>query len=67
MAEIHAEIIGWQHLRCRPTFAFYTKVLGMRMDDIFPADDPALRCFRVMVMRLRLDADHVESSPCCAF
>ena len=53
-SEIKAEI-------CLPTqdltqdIGFFTKVLGMRMDSIFPADDPAVAAFSGHGIRLRLD------------
>lgn len=36
--------------------AFFTKTLGMRMDTIFPADDPSVAVFSGLGVRLRLEA-----------
>ena len=51
---IHAEV-------CLPTTAlsadigFFTKVLKMRMDSIYPADDPTVAVFSGHGLRVRLD------------
>ena len=39
---------------------FYTKVLGMRMDTIYPADDPKVAVFSGHGLRLCIDADAPE-------
>lgn len=39
---------------------FFTKVLGMRLDMIYPADDPAVAVVSGHGLRLRLDRDAVE-------
>ena len=55
MTEIHAEL-------CLPTsdlrgdIAFFTKQIGLRMDMIYPADDPAVAVFSGHGISLRLDA-----------
>ena len=61
MGEIHAEIIVATSA-LQADIAFFTKTLGMRMDVIFPADDPRVAVFSGHGLRLRLDADHVGSS-----
>ena len=38
----------------REDIAFYTGVLGMRMDEIFPADDPRIAVFSGHGLRLRI-------------
>ncbi|MEP1355778.1 MAG: cupin domain-containing protein [Tateyamaria sp.] len=40
----------------REDIAFFTKRLGMRMDTIFPADDPSVAVFSGLGVRLRLEA-----------
>ena len=44
----------------RDDIPFYTKVLGMRVDMIFPADDPKVAVFSGHGLRLRIDADATE-------
>lgn len=39
---------------------FFTKVLGMRMDMIYPADNPAVAVFSGHGLRLRLDAEATD-------
>jgi quercetin dioxygenase-like cupin family protein len=54
MAEIKAEIrLPTQELR--DDIPFFTKVLGMRMDSIFPADDPRVAVFSGHGVRLRVE------------
>ncbi|TMV12881.1 cupin domain-containing protein [Arenibacterium halophilum] len=45
----------------RDDIPFYTKILGMRMDMIFPADDPKVAVFSGHGLRLRIDADAPEA------
>ena len=35
-----------------PDISFFTKVLGMRMDEIFPADDPSVAVFSGFGLRV---------------
>ena len=44
----------------RDDIPFFTKVLGMRMDMIYPADDPAIAVFSGHGLRLRLERDAPE-------
>ncbi|MEO9862481.1 MAG: cupin domain-containing protein [Yoonia sp.] len=59
--EIRAEI-------CLPTtnltadIGFFTKVLGMQMDRIYPADDPKVASFRGHGLAVQLDADAAQSA-----
>lgn len=39
-----------------PTLAFFTETLGMRVEAIFPADDPAVAVVTGLGVRLRLDS-----------
>jgi quercetin dioxygenase-like cupin family protein len=41
----------------RDDLPFYTKVLGMRLENIFPADDPSVASFSGHGMRLRIEKD----------
>ncbi len=45
----------------RDDIPFYTKVLGMRMDMIYPADDPRVAVFSGHGVRLRVEKDAPES------
>ncbi|WP_299698732.1 cupin domain-containing protein [uncultured Tateyamaria sp.] len=55
MAEIRAEIrLPTQELR--DDIPFFTKVLGMRMDMIYPADDPSVAVFSGHGLRVRIEA-----------
>lgn len=55
MAEVRAEVVlGTASLR--EDIPFFTGVLGMRMDLIYPADDPAVAVFSGHGLRVRLDA-----------
>lgn len=61
MSETRAEIrIPTTDLR--KDIAFFTKVLGMRMDSIYPADDPAVAVFSGHGLRVRVDADATEGA-----
>lgn len=44
----------------RDDIPFYTKVLGMRMDMIYPADDPSVAVFSGHGLRLRIEKDAPE-------
>ncbi|WP_170325490.1 cupin domain-containing protein [Ruegeria arenilitoris] len=44
----------------RNDIPFYTKVLGMRMDMIYPADDPRIAVFSGHGLRLRVEKDAPE-------
>ena len=59
MPDIIAEIrLPTQELR--NDIPFYTKVLGMRMDLIYPADDPTVAVFSGYGLRLRIETDAPE-------
>ena len=61
MSETRAEIrIPTSDLR--KDIPFFTKILGMRMDSIYPADDPAVAVFSGHGLRVRADAD-ARSAP----
>lgn len=45
----------------RDDIPFYTKVLGMKMDMIYPADDPRVAVFSGHGLRLRLEKDAPEA------
>jgi quercetin dioxygenase-like cupin family protein len=54
-AMITAEVVlGTKSLR--KDIAFFTDVLGMRMETIYPADDPSVAVFTGHGLRLRIDA-----------
>jgi quercetin dioxygenase-like cupin family protein len=54
MAEIKAEVrLPTKELRA--DIPFFTKVLGMRMDSIYPADDPAVAVFSGHGLRVRIE------------
>ncbi len=44
----------------RDDIPFWTKVLGFRMDTIYPADDPKVAVFSGHGLRIRIDADATE-------
>ena len=46
----------------RNDIPFYTKVLGMRMDMIYPADDPRVAVFSGHGLRLRIEKDAAEAA-----
>ncbi|WP_299296531.1 cupin domain-containing protein [uncultured Tateyamaria sp.] len=59
MAEIRAEIrLPTQELR--DDIPFFTKTLGMRMDMIYPADDPSVAVFSGHGLRVRIEAGASE-------
>ncbi|QJF52196.1 cupin domain-containing protein [Roseobacter ponti] len=59
MPEIIAEIrLPTRELR--DDIPFFTKVLGMRMDSIYPADDPSVAVFSGHGLRLRIEKDAPE-------
>ena len=59
MPQIKAEVrLPTQQLR--DDIPFYTKVLGMRMDMIYPADDPTVAAFSGYGLRIRIDRDAAE-------
>ena len=55
MPEILAEVV-LPTASLREDIPFFTKTLGMRMDMIYPADDPAVAVFSGHGLRVRLDA-----------
>ena len=60
MSEIRAEIrLPTQNLR--DDIPFYTKTLGMRMDMIYPADNPEVAVFSGHGVRLRIEKNAPES------
>ncbi len=60
MTETQAEIrLPTQELR--NDIPFFTKVLGMRMDMIYPADDPRIAVFSGHGLRLRIEKDAPEA------
>ncbi len=61
MTEIRAEIrLPTQELR--DDIPFFTKVLGMRMDMIYPADDPSVAVFSGHGLRLRIEKGAPEGA-----
>jgi len=59
MTETQAEIrLPTQELR--DDIPFFTKTLGMRLDMIYPADDPAIAVFSGHGLRLRVEKDAPE-------
>ena len=54
MSEIRAEIV-LPTTGLAADLPFFTKVLGMRLDSIYPADNPAVALFSGHGLRLRLD------------
>ena len=60
MSEIIAEMrLPTQELR--EDIPFFTKVLGMKMDMIYPADDPSVAVFSGHGLRLRIDKQASEA------
>ncbi|MFZ1727869.1 MAG: cupin domain-containing protein [Albidovulum sp.] len=60
MAEIRGEIVlPTQSLR--KDLPFFTNVLGLRLDMIYPADDPAVAVMSGHGLRIRLEAGHVAA------
>ncbi|MEL7115530.1 MAG: cupin domain-containing protein [Pseudomonadota bacterium] len=59
MPETRAEI-RLPTTELRDDIPFYTKVLGMRMDMIYPADDPTVAVFSGHGLRLRIEKDAPE-------
>ncbi|MEP1327543.1 cupin [Pseudophaeobacter sp.] len=60
MSDIVAEMrLPTQELR--DDIPFFTKVLGMKMDMIYPADDPSVGVFSGHGLRLRIDKDASEA------
>jgi len=59
MPDIIAEI-RLPTLELRNDIPFYTKVLGMRMDMIYPADDPTVAVFSGYGLRLRIEKGATE-------
>ena len=55
MTEFRAEIV-LPTSDLRKDLPFFTKVLGMRMDMIYPADNPAVAVMSGHGLRIRLDA-----------
>ncbi|GFE51239.1 hypothetical protein So717_29920 [Roseobacter cerasinus] len=61
MGEIRAEVLlPTQELR--DDIPFFTKVLGMRMEMIYPADDPSVAVFSGHGVRVRVEKD-AQASP----
>ena len=54
MTETRAEVL-LPTSDLRKDLPFFTRVLGMRMDMIYPADDPAVAVFSGHGLRVRLD------------
>jgi quercetin dioxygenase-like cupin family protein len=60
MSDIKAEMrLPTQELR--KDIPFYTKVLGMRMDSIYPADDPQVAVFSGHGLRIRIEKGAAEA------
>lgn len=59
MTETRAEI-RLPTSELRNDIPFYTKVLGMRLDTIYPADDPSVAVFSGHGLRLRIEKGAVE-------
>ncbi|MDW4498731.1 cupin domain-containing protein [Sulfitobacter sp. D35] len=60
MGEIRAEVrLPTKELRA--DIPFYTKVLGMRMDSIYPADDPSVAVFSGHGLRVRIEKGAAEA------
>ena len=53
MQNIRAEVL-LSTKELRDDIPFFTKVLGMRMDEIFPADDPKVAVFSGFGLRVRI-------------
>lgn len=61
LSEIRAEVVlPTQELR--NDIPFYTGILDMRMDMIYPADDPTVAVFSGHGLRIRIDA-HADAAP----
>lgn len=60
LARTHAEI-RLPTREIRDDIPFYTKKLGMKMDMIYPADDPRVAVFSGHGVRLRIEKDAPES------
>jgi quercetin dioxygenase-like cupin family protein len=60
MSDIRAEIL-LPTTDLRADLPFFTKTLGMRMDMIYPADNPAVAVVSGHGLRLRLDAGHLAA------
>ena len=56
MAQVQAEIV-LPSQELRDDIPFFQKVMGMRMDTIFPADDPSVAVFSGHGLRVRVDKD----------
>ena len=54
MQNIRAEVL-LPTKELRDDIPFFTKVLGMRMDEIFPADDPQVAVFSGFGLRVRVE------------
>jgi len=61
MTEIRAEVL-LATADLRKDLPFFTKVLGMRMDMIYPADNPSVAVFSGHGLRVRLDQS-AETAP----
>ena len=48
----------------RDDLPFFTKTLGFRLEQIFPADDPAVAVLSGNGVRLRLDSRCSDKTPC---
>ncbi len=53
-AQIHAEVL-LPTTELRHDLPFYTKVLGLRLDSIFPADDPSVAVLSGHGLRIRIE------------
>ena len=56
MQNIRAEVV-LPTKQLRDDIPFFTKTLGMRMDEIFPADDPSVAVFSGYGLRVRVQKD----------
>ena len=61
MQNIRAEVV-LPTKQLRDDIPFFTKTLGMRMDEIFPADDPSVAVFSGYGLRVRVQKD-AETAP----
>ncbi|MEP1613630.1 MAG: cupin domain-containing protein [Roseobacter sp.] len=61
MTDTRAEILLSTN-ELRDDIPFYTKVLGMRMDTIYPADDPSVGVFSGHGLRLRIEKGIPENT-----
>jgi len=55
MSDVRAEVV-LASVALREDIPFFTKVLGMRMDMIYPADDPSVAVFSGHGLRVRIEA-----------